>query len=129
MADFDPTAFNELAGELLHSLSGMPVAESGPDQARVRTAVGRSYYAAFLVARQRLRSKGDITPSGGLQNHRLVIDALGGANSDLGSKMYRLVLRRNRADSNLSSSGYTLQAGQYWVDIASELITEIGMLP
>jgi hypothetical protein len=129
MADFDPNAFNELAGELLHSLSGKPVADSGPDQARVRTAIGRSYYAAFLVARQRLRSNGDIIPAGGLQDHRLIVDALGGENSDLGSKLFRLRLRRNRADYNLSSSGYTMQAGQYWLDIASEIISEVRRLP
>jgi hypothetical protein len=129
MADFDPTAFNELAGELLRNLSGTPVADSWPDQARVRTAIGRSYYAAFLVAREKLLDLGDRSPTGGLQDHRLVVDALGGEISDLGNKMYRLRLRRNRADYNLNPSGFTLQAGQYWLNIASEIITEVGRLP
>ena len=129
MADFDPVGFNQLAEELLSNLTGAPVEESGPDQARIRTAIGRSYYAAFLVARQSLLAQGDTRPTRGLHHHRLVVDALGGENSDLGSKMYRLRPRRNRADYNLNPSSYTLQAGQYWLGIASEIIAEADRLP
>ena len=128
MADFDPAEFNKLAEELLRNLSGAPVATSGPDQAKVRTAIGKSYYAAFLAAREKLSDLGTMTPIAGSQDHKLVVDALGGATSELGGKMYGLRVKRNRADYNLNPSGFTLQAGQYWLDIALGIITEVGRL-
>jgi hypothetical protein len=128
MLDFDPREFIHLCEELLNNLSGAVVATSGPDQAKVRTAIGRSYYAAFLAAREKLSSMGNITPRGGSQDHRLVVDSLGGERSDLGGKMYRLRLKRNRADYNLSPSGFTLQAGRFWLRIASDLVTEVNQL-
>ena len=40
MPDFDPTEFISLAEELLSNLPGASVDRSGPDQAKVRTAIG-----------------------------------------------------------------------------------------
>ena len=128
MADFDPAEFNKLAEELLRNLSGAPVATSGPDQARVRTAIGRAYYAAFLVAREKLSDLGKITPKRNWEDHRLLVDALGTEGGDLGSRMHYLRRKRNQADYNLNPSGFTLQAGQYWLDIALGIITEVGRL-
>jgi hypothetical protein len=73
MVDFDPTAFHELADELLRNLSGAPVADSGPDQARVRTAIGRSYYAAFLAAREKLPHLSNISPTGDYKTTDLLL--------------------------------------------------------
>ena len=128
MSDFDPTEFISLAEELLSNLSGASVARSGPDQAKVRTSIGRSYYAAFLVARERLSELGYLAPRGGSRDHRLVVDALDGARSDLGDKLYRLRLKRNQADYSLNPSGVTLQAGRHWLGVATELISEVNRL-
>jgi hypothetical protein len=128
MPDFDPTELISLAEELLSNLSGASVARSGPDQAKVRTAIGRSYYAAFLVAREKLVGLGYMTARGGSQDHLAVVDALGGKESDLGGKMYGLRLKRNQADYNLNPSGFTLQAGLYWLGTASEIIVEVNSL-
>lgn len=129
MADFDPAEFNILAADLLSNLSGAPAFGSAPNQAKVRTAIGRAYYAAFLIARQGLLRPGTPSPNRGVQDHRLVVEALGGQQSELGGKMYRLRLKRNAADYNLNPSGFTLQAGQYWLGIASDIITEFGKRP
>ena len=128
MPDFDPTEFVSLAEELLSNLSGASVARSGPDQAKVRTAIGRSYYAAFLVAREKLSELGYLEPRGGSQDHRLVVDDLGGEGSDLGNKLYRLRLKRNQADYNLNPSGFALETGRHWLRVATELISEVNRL-
>ena len=128
MPDFDPVEFHNLAATLLNTLSGRPVATSGPDQARVRTAIGRAYYAAFLVAREKLSDLGRITLRHNWQDHRLVVDALGGETSDLGGKMHHLRRKRNQADYNLNPSGFTLLAGRHWIEIASDIVAEVNKL-
>jgi len=128
MPDFEPVEFHILASTLLSTVSGAPVAVSGSDQAKVRTAIGRAYYAAFLVAREKLSILGAITPKRNWEDHGLVVDALGGEGSDLGSKMHFLRRKRNQADYNLNPSGFTLQAGQFWLQVTSYLVTEVVKL-
>ena len=79
-------------------------------------------------AREKLSTLGTMTPAGESRDHQLVVDALGGETSDLGGRMYRLRLKRNRADYNLNPSGFTLQAARFWLGTASNLIAEIGKL-
>ncbi len=126
--DFDPVEFNKLAQDLLGNLSGAPVASSGPNQSKIRTAIGRCYYATFLVAREKLSNLGRITPTGRPLDHKIVVDALGGEASDLGGKLYRLRVKRNKADYNLNPSGFRLQAGQHWLKITSYLISKVNNL-
>lgn len=129
IANFDPIEFQGLAQELLGHLSGATIASRGSPQAKVRTAIGRSYYAAFLVAREKLVRSGKIAPRGVPQDHRLIVDALGGPGSQLGGTMLHLRRKRNQADYNLDSSGFSLQTGQYWLGVASRLITDVNNLP
>jgi hypothetical protein len=63
---FDPTELNGVAASLI---------ASGTGEAKLRTAIGRLYYAAHLAARERLRSRG-WRPTGKGRDHALVIGEL-----------------------------------------------------
>src|SRR3990172_9455957 len=114
---FDPVAFIDTGEELLQALSGTPRLASNLDQAKVRTSIGRSYYGAYLVARERLHSLGRVVPTGTPQDHQLIIAALGGLGTELGSKLDRLRAKRNKADYNLNPRGFTLVSGQLWARV------------
>lgn len=123
--EFYPAAFIDLAEKLLAGLSGLPTVTSNLDQAKVRTSIGRSYFGTYLVAREKLLFLGKVTLTGGPQDHQLVVDALGGVGSELGSKLDRLRAKRNRADYNLNPQGFTLQSGRFWISIAQGLVKDL----
>ncbi len=126
--EFDAMTFIDVADELLQGLSRTPTVKSNFDQGKVRASVGRSYYGVFLVAREKLHRLGRLTPTGTYQDHQLIVDALGGVGTELGSKLDRLRAKRNRADYNLNSHGFTLTSGQFWLGIARELTHELRSL-
>ncbi|MBI2304603.1 MAG: hypothetical protein HYU86_07655 [Chloroflexi bacterium] len=121
MAQFDPEAFLDTAEELLQGLSGAPTVKSNRDQAKVRSSISRSYYAAYLAAREAFHSLGRITPTGGPEDHQKIINALGGMSTERGGKLHRLRMKRNQADYNLNPEGFTLVSGKHWASIAREL--------
>lgn len=128
MADFDPAAFLNVAQYLLEGLSGAPTLSSDRDQALVRASISRSYYAAFLTARTKLVSLGQLRMTRRSSDHNLVIDALGGATNGPGGRLYDLREKRNQADYNLNPHGFTLSAGRYWLAEAQKVIDEINAL-
>jgi hypothetical protein len=128
-APFDPSSFLDLAAELLTSLSRTPTAISNSDQARVRSSISRSYYAAFLTSRETLARSGQFTPTATAGDHEGIIQALSGLNTELGAKLDRLRMKRNQADSNLSPRGFTLTAGRHWLTIAREVVEGLNSLP
>ena len=84
---FDPNEFLRLA----HA-----IARDSDDEARLRSAVGRAYYAVFLQARERL----------GLRGHRrkihgLVIGRLKSVNRAAGDQLDKLETLRGEADYEL----------------------------
>jgi len=89
---FDWTELLRIAEEL---------AERRDDEAALRTAVGRAYYAVFGVARRRLLAAGIRLPPGGLA-HRAVWDALHNLPSSPARRAAqggrRLLRQRTRAD-------------------------------
>jgi uncharacterized protein (UPF0332 family) len=125
---FDPVAFLDLANELLRGLSGRPTARSDLDRAKVRASISRSYYCVYLVAREKLYSLGIMIPAGRPIDHTTVISAITSLNTELGKPLSRFREKRNRADYNLNPSGFTLAAGQYWLNTARELVRQINSL-
>ncbi len=125
---FDPINFIAIADGLLRDFSNNPTVTSQLDQAKVRASVGRSYYAAYLLAREKLLSLARFTPTGTHGDHELIVQALGGVGSELGGRLDRLRSKRNKADYNLNPRGFTLQSGQLWLETARNLAQEIANL-
>ena len=95
---------------------------SDTDEAALRTAIGRVYYAVFCKNRETLSSAGLINTRGDDSDHRLVWEALkkskreGAANSLRNLRVYR-----NRADYDLTAP----VTRRDWVvarDLAQEII-------
>lgn len=92
---FDPLDFLSLAESL--------VAGSQPDEAQLRTAVGRAYYAVFLRAREDLLAQNRIATSGTGADHGIVVAGLRQRDQTLGDQLDWLRVRRARADYRLGS--------------------------
>jgi uncharacterized protein (UPF0332 family) len=128
VADFDPAANLYVAEYMLRGLSGARTSASDRDQALVRASISRSYYAAFLTAREQCAALGLVTLTAGPRDHWLVVNALAGRLRQAADKLDRLRDKRNQADYNLSPRGFTLTAAQYWLAIAREIIDEVSRL-
>ena len=83
---FDPVKFLGLAREL---------ASQGREEARLRTAVGRAYYALFLIARGKTGLRGKKA------THRDVIKAVKKRNPSTGHQLDALFRLRKLADYQL----------------------------
>ncbi len=84
---FDPRSFLRLAEQL---------AQDDNDEASLRTAVGRAYYATFLQARDRLgiRGRRDI--------HGKVIGGLKARDKAAGNQLHKLETLRGAADYEMN---------------------------
>ena len=79
---FNPSDFLDLATELGRN-----------NEARIRTAVGRAYYASFLIARNAMAIE-EKTP----EVHRMVLSMLYRKNPVVANKLHYLRRQRNIAD-------------------------------
>lgn len=86
---FDPADFLRLAEEM-----------SAGDEARLRTAVSRAYYAVFLLARQRF-GVGDPTPEAHREVFRVLYRRRGPA---VAARMRSLRRLRNASDYDLRAT-------------------------
>ena len=84
---FNPSEFLRLANEL---------ARDNSDEAKLRSAVGRAYYAVFLQARESLGLSGNRR-----RIHRLVIGRLKGTDRSAGDQLDKLETLRGEADYEL----------------------------
>ena len=91
---FNPKKFLDLGKKLLM--------DKGYDEdSRVRTAIGRIYYAAFIVALKKLEREG-ITFRDPTKIHQKVIGAyMDNGFTDIGDKLNQLRERRRDADYNM----------------------------
>jgi uncharacterized protein (UPF0332 family) len=89
-SSFPPRHFLELADKLLND-------KKYDKEARIRTSIGRAYYAAFLSAMRKLESFG-FSFTNVDRIHREVIEALKTKDGGLGSKLDDLFEFRVQAD-------------------------------
>jgi uncharacterized protein (UPF0332 family) len=95
MPAFDPEGFLELAGQLLDD-------KNYDTESKVRTAIGRAYYAAFLITQSKLENLGQSFDD----EHRIhadVIKKLSARDGALGSKLNTLFDYRVDADYKMNS--------------------------
>ena len=108
-APFDPVELLRIARSL---------AANTNDEAALRVAVGRAYYALFLTARERLNVKS----KKGESVHVKVVAAVKGENLALGERLDKLRRLRSSADYNLTSSNSgAIQWQQHWERIEPDL--------
>ncbi|MGD0645083.1 MAG: hypothetical protein ABSA75_09280 [Candidatus Bathyarchaeia archaeon] len=94
---FPPRRFKTLASKLL--------ADTDPEydaECKARTAMGRFYYAALLIAHQKLNQQGIIIPNSPTI-HRDVITAFNEQNATIGSLLDQLREKRVDADYYMDS--------------------------
>jgi len=97
------------------------------ESCRIRTAVGRAYYAAFLNAKQKLERFGHKFPDGG-GVHRAVIKALmNRGDTQIGSKLDALYEKRRIADYYMDTP-ISKGEGTYYVGISQRIINAIEIL-
>ena len=98
---FDWSLYIEIARKLI------AVKANGLDEARFRTAIGRSYYGVFCIAREFVESSKP-TPFARQSIHKQVIDTLQGSERPLerkiGAALKRLNKRRNDCDYEKEAS-------------------------
>ncbi|MGQ9625942.1 MAG: hypothetical protein ACUVV0_03445 [Anaerolineae bacterium] len=86
---------------LAQELAGQPTSPSG-EEARLRSAISRAYYAAFCKARNYLRDEEKLLVPPGGEAHRYVRDVFRTSSDSLyrriGHNLARLRIDRNRAD-------------------------------
>jgi hypothetical protein len=99
---FDPAELNTVAHALV---------ACGTDEANLRTAIGQLYYAAHLMAREGLRTKG-WEPTGRGKDHGLVIAKLAQHNLRVQSdQLSHLKELREHADYHLEPTESALNQG------------------
>lgn len=111
---YDPRRFLDLSNRILSD--GDYERES-----RARTAIGRAYYAAFLIAYQKLREKGVRIPESS-EIHRAVIQTfMEKGLSTIGNPLDQLREKRVDADYHMDSN-ITVSLGQRCAKLSEYVI-------
>ena len=94
---FNPSDFLTLADEL---------AQSGENESKIRTSIGRTYYAAFLNAREQLEIGGWEVPKTAKAHGKVrkILQKYGGEGRSLSDKLLNLSIIRDNADYELGKT-------------------------
>jgi uncharacterized protein (UPF0332 family) len=116
---------------LAESLSQHPEAP-GPEEAALRAAISRAYYAAYCTARNFAHSRGEITLTRTAGDHQLVIGHFKGS-EDRGKKSIGLWLdrlrdNRNSADYDDTLTGNPRSQAQSSIAQARNVLTKLNTL-
>jgi len=124
---FDWADYLKLAEALTHD----PVSP-GPEEASLRTAISRAYYAAHRSASNLAASRGEIIPAGLASDHGLVIahfqNATDPTRQKIGAHLSRLRGNRNKADYDDVFSGRPADTARSSVALARNVLAALGSL-
>lgn len=124
---FNWADFLTLADALVHNPS-LP----GPEEASLRSAISRAYYAAFCSARNFARDREKLTLEHTARDHQLVKDHFQGARDRTRRKISldldRLRDNRNRADYDDSLVGKPVPIAQSSVAVARNVLSALNSL-
>ena len=116
---FNPRKFLKLATRLV-------VDKDYKEPERIRTAVGRAYYAAFLYSKDKLQSLGYVFPDDH-KVHDKVIDVLMENDTKIGSKLDALKEKRRIADYYMDTP-ISKGDGNHFVGISARIIDDVELL-
>ena len=104
----------------------------GPEEAALRTAISRAYYAAFRSAATFAQVQDGLTLYGTGEDHARVIAHFRFANDpsrkDIGFLLNRLKQRRTNADYDSGLEGEPKSRARSSVDIARNILKALGTL-
>lgn len=104
----------------------------GPEEASLRTAISRAYYAAFRSASNLAAGRGEIIPAGLASDHGLVINhfqnATDPARQKIGAHLSRLRGNRNKADYNDVFPGRLADTARSSVILARNVLAALSSL-
>jgi len=104
----------------------------GPREASLRSAISRAYYAAFCVARNFGRDRGEFTPTGTGTDHGLVRNhfllSSDRTRRKIGADLDRLRDSRNKADYDDVLVGRPAPLAQSSIDRARNVLTAVSSL-
>jgi uncharacterized protein (UPF0332 family) len=104
----------------------------GPEEASLRTAISRAYYAVFRVALNFVRDRGEFTPTQTGQDHWLVRDHFRSSSQrirrKIGLDLGRLYDNRRNADYDDVLSGRPDSLAQSSVAVAQNVLNALGSL-
>ena len=121
-----PSVFFKISEDILNSIKGISYTVLIDERDRefkegwIRTGIGRSYYAAFLIARRTLDL--DYLTTG--EVHREVIEKLREADSHSANKLRTLRDLRNQADYDMRR-GFDEKELEYAVELSRDIIERI----
>jgi len=121
------TDFLTLAGALVRDPSS-----PGPEEASLRSAISRAYYAAFRVARNLGRDRGEFTPTETGRDHWLVrqhfISSSDRTRQKIGLDLDRLYDYRTSADYDDVLAGRPISLAQSSVAMARDVLNALNSL-
>jgi uncharacterized protein (UPF0332 family) len=119
--------FLTLADALLRTPSS-----PGLEEASLRSAISRAYYAAFCSARNFARDRGEIAPTGTGRDHQLVKNHFSTSPNrirrKIGADLDRLRRRRNRADYTDVLVGRPVPLARSSVAMAQDVLNALDSL-
>ena len=125
---FDWAEYARLAESLLSSGA---VLDQSAREARQRSAVSRAYYAAFILARNRLRDVDQVAIPVAANPHQFVSNAYlrhpDARRGQIGADLRRLRIDRNRCDYDDAVAGLDLLAGRS-LRLAAHVLATIDQL-
>ncbi len=124
---FDWADFLTLADALVHDPNS-----PGPEEASLRSAISRAYYAAFRVARNFGRDKGEFTPTQTGQDHWPVMNHFRSSpdrtRRKIGLDLDRLYDNRTSADYDDVLTGRPIPLAQSSVAVARNVLDALNSL-
>lgn len=117
---FRPRKFLKLALRLIKD-------HNYEEPCRIRTAVGRAYYAAFLNAKQKLERLGHRFPDDGRVHTKVIDKLMERGDTGIGSKLDELYEKRRVADYYMDTS-ISKAEGTHYVGVSERIIYALEQL-
>lgn len=102
--------------------------EKYEEPARIRTAVGRAYYASHLFVKEKMRRGGWRIPDDHTVHNFIIDELLESEISQIGSMLHDVYEKRRIADYYMDAS-LKLSEGKYCIQVSQQIIDFIEQYP
>lgn len=118
---FKPRKFLKLAERLIDD-------EKYEEPARIRTAVGRAYYASHLFVKQKMQQAGWSVPDDHNVHNFIIDELLDSEISQIGSMLDKVYEKRRIADYYMDTP-LKLSEGKFCIQVSQEIIDFVEHFP